>query len=114
MSLTPTEVAMCLDALLEAGVPQRIADEFIDLRGLRERVQTIRVDSMLDDAVIAMDRGIIKHTEDLMARDLGLHLVSEGLARLDLEATPFITHLQHRVRLTLSVLAPHGWTKVQR
>lgn len=112
MSLTPTEVAMCLDALLEAGVPQQIVDEFIDTRGLRDRIQAIRVDAMIDAAAIEMNRGIIKHTEARMARDLGPHLVSEGLATL--EETPFTVHLQHRVRLTLSVLAPHGWTKVQR
>jgi hypothetical protein len=114
MSLTPVEVAMCLDALLSAGVPQRIADEFIDLRGFRERVQNVRVDAMIDAAAIEMDRGIIKYTEARMARDLGPHLVSEGLATINLEETPFTVYLQHRVRLTLSVLAPHGWSKVQR
>ena len=110
MSLTPVEVAMCMDALLAAGVPQRIADEFIDLRGLRHRVQTFRIDSVIDDQALALDRSIVDTTRDRMARDLGYHLTSKGLAFFTNEP---VEHIQHRMRLTLSVLAPHGWTPTQ-
>jgi len=113
MSLTPVEVAMCMDALLAAGVPQHVAEEFIDLRGLRHRVQTFRIDSVIDDQALALDRSIVDTTRDRMAHDLGYHLTSKGLALFTNEPPEL---LRHRMRLSLSVIAPHGWTspKVRR
>jgi hypothetical protein len=110
MSLTPVEVAMCMDALLSAGVPQRIANEFIDTRGLRDRIQVIRVDSVMDDQVLALDGGIVGTTRDMMARDLGHHLTSKGLAVFFNEPTEYLRHL---MRLSISVVAPHGWSPIQ-
>jgi hypothetical protein len=54
----------------------------------------------------------IRHTEARMERDLGSYLVLKGLARFELEETPLVVYLQHRVRLTLYALTPHA--KVQR
>jgi hypothetical protein len=110
MSLTPVEVAMCMDALLSAGVPQRIAYEFIDTRGLRDRIQVIRVDSVIDDQDLALDRSIVGTTLDMMARDLGYHLASKGLAFFANEPTEYLRHL---MRLSISVVAPHGWSPMQ-
>lgn len=107
MSLTPTQVAMCMDALLAAGVPQQIADEFIDLRGLRDRVQKFCIDSIIEDQALELDRNIVGTTQERMARDLGYRLTSKGLAFFTNEPTE---HLRHRMRLSLSVFAPHGWT----
>lgn len=109
MSLTPTEVAMCMDALLAAGVPQHIADEFVDFRGLRDRVHELRCRRTIDDFYADAEVGLIDSVKRSMHYDLAKAFVDRGVARTRERRI----NLQTEITLSLQVLAPHGWTPTQ-
>jgi len=109
MSLTPVEIAMCMDALLAAGVPQRIADEFIDLRGLRDRVHEFGCRRTIHDVDADAEVGLIDSIRRSMHYDLAKAFVDRGVARTRERRI----NLQTEITLSLQVLAPHGWTPTQ-
>ena len=113
MSLTPVEVAMCRDALLEAGVPDKIVEAFV---GLPERVRVIRATYLLPYyQAISADSDL---KEDVWARlwgDAANKLNENGFGSKTMISTHNLDAVEYALKLY--VLTPPEWTqpaKVQR
>jgi hypothetical protein len=115
MSLTPDEIAMCRDALLEAGVPQRIVAELIDFGGFMGRVRVVRATQALTYQQAISRYQSQEEARVSLWRQLAHELNNNGLVTKTTREEPGLMVVE--LGLEVSVLTPRGChppAKVQR
>jgi len=103
--MKPEEIAMCRDALLEAGVPDKIVSDLIHFAELGDRTQILMLKKTVDDFYAAAETTLIDSIKRSMHFDLAKALVDQGVA----EITERRTNLQTEITLSLPVVVPLGW-----
>lgn len=103
-SLTPEEVAMCRDAMLEAGIPKSVVDE---ITITRDRLRTVRATSRIDEKYGPYPEGAVASERHQLYAKIVWHLIEEGIAsvRETVERDG-----SREFRLDITVVTPHGWT----
>lgn len=103
MSLTPEEIAMCMDAMLEAGVPQRVVEELVSIRNRLHKIGYVQT---IDDRFVRAEPGF-RYVRDKMYIELSKKLIEDGVAGISEDLSRF--HVDRELRLELTVLTPPGW-----
>jgi hypothetical protein len=107
MSLTPEMVAMCRDAMLEAGIPKSVVDEITTTRDRdRDRLRRIRATRSLDERYGPFPDGLIEHEKRELYNKIVWHLIDEGIASVR-ETRGFG---EVEFSLDITVVTPYGWT----
>lgn len=104
MSLAPEEIAMCRDALLEAGVPTKIVAELIDFGGFMDRVRVIRATQTLTYQQIISGYKSQEAARVSLWRQLSHELNSKGLVTKTTREEPGL--MVAELGLEVSVLTP--------
>lgn len=102
MSLTAEEIAMCRDALLEAGVPTGVIDRLL---WTKDRLRRIRATGRLDERYGPFQDGLIESEKQDLYRRMVRYLIEEGIAEVK-ETRGFGEIV---FSLDLTVLTPPGW-----
>lgn len=113
MSLTAEEIAMCRDALLEAGVPQRVVTEFVEIR---DRIRVVCCERKISNWKLMQNVHVadaIRYMKDTMYMELAQELTEAGVWKVIENQTQDTLN----IRIELPVLTPPGWkppSKVSR
>jgi len=111
--MKPEEIAMCRDALLEKGVPQKTVDAFV---GLHERVRVIDVTHLLTyHRAISGDPNVEAEVWASLWKSIATKLDENGLYAKTMISTHNLDAAEYALKLY--VLTPPEWTppaKVQR
>ena len=104
MSLTPEMVAMCRDAMFEAGIPRSVVDE---ITTTRDGLRTIRATSRFDEKYGPYPEGAVASERRRLYEKIVWHLIEEGIAgvRETVERDGSRAFV-----LDITVVTPHGWT----
>lgn len=105
MSLSPEVVAMCMDAMLAAGIPTSVVDEITTTRDRRLRI--IRATWRLDEKYGPYPDGLVEAERRKLYEKIVWHLLEEGIAsvRETVERDG-----SREFTLDITVVTPLGWT----
>lgn len=102
MSLTAEEIAMCRDALLEAGVPTEVVDRLL---WTKDRLRRFGATERLHERYGPYHEGLIESMKHKLHRNIVGLLIEEGVTEVK-EVRGFG---EIDLSLNLTVLTPPGW-----